>query len=152
MLPWDTLERLLGVDVTLLTDVHTIKELADILPLDHAHLVDERSAATHVFDRVALQSDLILDASLVHFHAFLHRHPSDDLLSEEVTDLQRLPAISWVHVDGEMCIHKLHCVLVAPLHAREHVVDVAANGLHGSELTDPNHFWTRMRFGPFSSS
>merc|ERR1711998_462657 len=81
-----------------------------------------------------LQSNLILVAGLVDHNALLHRHLTDDLLAEEVADLEELASVNRRDVDGEMGIHQLHGVLVTPLHAREHVLHVAARRANGREL------------------
>ena len=44
-----------------MADVDAIKELADVLPLDGADLLNERARARDVLDVVALKNDLVLD-------------------------------------------------------------------------------------------
>ena len=53
-----------------MADVDAIKELADVLPLDSADLLDQCARARDVLDVVALKNDLVLDVGrALHSHA-----------------------------------------------------------------------------------
>lgn len=66
--------------------------------------------------------------------AIAHDHPSDDLLSEEVSDLDDGVLLAGDHVDGKVSVDGSHLVQVALGHADDHVVDVRADGTDGGEL------------------
>lgn len=66
--------------------------------------------------------------------ALTHDHPSDDLLSEEVSDLHDGVLLAGDHVDGKMSVNSSHLVQVALGHADDHVVNVGADGTDGGEL------------------
>merc|ERR1712018_630470 len=64
----------------------------------------------------------------------VHPHLPDELLSKEVTDLNKSASLSDGTVDGEMRIHCPHLVQVAQGESLEHVLDVTADSPHGSDL------------------
>ncbi|GMT19707.1 hypothetical protein PFISCL1PPCAC_11004, partial [Pristionchus fissidentatus] len=122
-------------DGGLLRDVDSVKELSDILVLDSGRLLDASSGLRDGLDVVSIDDDLVLLGS-GHDSGDTVREgdTADDLLSEEVTDLDRFSAVLEGDVDGEMGIHGTHLVTVSLGDSLDHVVDVGNNGADGGDL------------------
>lgn len=124
-------------DCSFFADVHTVKELTDILVLDQARLVDQGCRAGDLFDVVALQNQLVLVCSAAHnADAVQHRHPSDPSFSQKVTDLDYgcASVLGQRNVDGEVRIGKPHLVLEALSDTHDHVLDVSCNCSQAGKL------------------
>ena len=127
-------EDLLGKrNGTLLTDVNTVEEFTDILPLHPGHLLDAGSGKGNSHNVVALKFKLILNISGL---SKLHRRGALALerntLTDEVTDFEDVAVNS--SVDGEVIVHETHLVAETLGKTNLHVVDVGADGADRGEL------------------
>merc|ERR1712071_202529 len=90
----------------LLGDVEAVKELPDILVLHGGRLLDEGGRLGHALDGVALDNQLILlILAVLNCDTRVHPHLPDELLSKEVTDLNKSASLGDGAVDWEMRIH-----------------------------------------------
>jgi len=123
------------LDLTLLRDVDTVQELTNILVLNGGGLLDVGSRLGDISQVVTGQDDLILlvlgDNDL---DTLQHGDLEENLLTNKVTDLNRLLIISNNDVDGEMGIDETHLVLVTLGDTNDHVVDQRADGAEASNV------------------
>ena len=144
--------RLLVVGLALLSDaqlllrhVDTVQELTDILVSHQHRLVDLSSYLSptlrsptrsgHSLDVVTLQNDLILlGLGLGDSHSLQHVDVAHSLLTEEVTNLHLLSLLVDGNVDGEVSVHEAHLVAVSVGDSGHHVLDVAADRAHHSNV------------------
>jgi len=105
----------------------TIEELPDVLVLDSGRLLNSCGAERNQLDVVTLNLDLIL-AVVGNDTALVHLDGAHNLLAKEVADLDGLALVGDDNVDGEVSVHRLHGVLVAPDDADHHVLDVREDG------------------------
>jgi hypothetical protein len=125
----------LSADVLLGLDVDTVKELADILLLDEASLVDLRSSLGDLLDAGALEHELVLgdlDVRAVHLDGGVDVLSAHQLLAEEVADLDGLAL--YVDVDGEVGRCEAQLVAEALRHARDHVAHQRERGVDGGHV------------------
>merc|ERR1719340_368874 len=101
-----------------------VKQDLGLFGLLHCGLLGDVEAVKELSDILAL-----LDCD-----TRVHPHLPDELLSKEVTDLNKSASLSDGTVDGEMRIHSPHLVQVAIGESLEHVLDVTADSPHGSNL------------------
>eukprot|EP00304_Pavlova_gyrans_P010959 CAMPEP_0206038762 /NCGR_PEP_ID=MMETSP1466-20131121/4319_1 /ASSEMBLY_ACC=CAM_ASM_001126 /TAXON_ID=44452 /ORGANISM="Pavlova gyrans, Strain CCMP608" /LENGTH=172 /DNA_ID=CAMNT_0053413369 /DNA_START=76 /DNA_END=594 /DNA_ORIENTATION=- len=133
-----------SADDAALGDVDAVKELADVLVLDVARLVDECAREGHLLHVVAKEADLVLDVGrALHRHAVVALDAPHDLLAEEVADLHHRVLLHDGHVDGEVRVHKAHLVFEALSNASDHVKHVEQQErMLAACLGLPNHFST----------
>lgn len=117
----------------------TGSHLSDILVSDSADLLDIGGALGDVLQRVAEQDELVLLVlGDLDIDTLGHRHPSDNLLANEVSDLNLpqagLLVLVEVDVDGEMGVDVAHLVLEAFRDTDDQVVDERANGSEGGDI------------------
>lgn len=129
------------LDVALLRDVHTIKELSDILVPHPADLLDVCGGLGDSLERVAEQNQLILLClGDLDIDSGLHDDFANELLADEVTDLDLVDTVGvlvQVDVDGEMGVDVSHLVLEALGNTDDQVVDEGADGSEsGNGLAD----------------
>mmetsp|Transcript_3474 Transcript_3474/g.8684 ORF Transcript_3474/g.8684 Transcript_3474/m.8684 type:complete len:232 (+) Transcript_3474:102-797(+) len=128
-------EHLAAADNVALGDIDAVKELADVLVLDVARLVDERSGERYVVDVVADHHDLVLDVFRARAgYPRVALDAADDLLAEEVPDLDDGVLLNDRDVDGEVGVHEPHLVLEALSDADDHVGHVRARGADRGRL------------------
>ena len=129
----------------LLRHVDTVQELTDILVSHQHRLVDLSSYLSqtlrsptrsgHSLDVVTLQNDLILlGLGLGDSHSLQHVDVAHSLLTEEVTNLHLLSLLVDGNVDGEVSVHEAHLVAVSVGDSGHHVLDVAADRAHHSNV------------------
>mmetsp|Transcript_8089 Transcript_8089/g.18997 ORF Transcript_8089/g.18997 Transcript_8089/m.18997 type:complete len:243 (-) Transcript_8089:26-754(-) len=119
-------EDLILQHIALVRHVDAVKELADILALDSADLLDERARAADVINVIALEHNLVLHVSAtLDRHIAQCIHNAHNLLAQEVSDLHALVLVDNRHVDREVGINKTHLVQEALGHADDRVHDVA---------------------------
>merc|ERR1740129_2701549 len=110
-------------------------ELPDILVLHGGRLLDEGRRLGHALNGVALDNQLILlILAVLNCDTGVHPHLPDELLSKEVTDLNKSASLGDGAVDWEMRIHSSNRAQVSQGESLEHVLDVAADSPHGSDL------------------
>jgi len=123
-----------SLDGLFLGDVDAVEELTDVLVLDEDALLDLGGRLGDLLEVVALEGDLVLLAGLDALDAVEHGHAANVLLTEEVAHLHRLAFILNGNVDREMSVDALHLVTVSVGDALHHVLDVADDGSHGSDV------------------
>lgn len=67
----------------------------------------------HVDNVVARDHNFVLHVRGGHSHTFSHLHLSDNLLTQEISDLNVLATVVDRHVDREVSVHESHLVLEA---------------------------------------
>ena len=121
--------------VRLRLHVDTVQELTDILVLDGAQLVENRSFAGHRLEVVALQHKLVLHLGgirAVHLDALREREAAHTLLTKEVADLNNL--LLNVHVDRKVSICEAELEAEALRHTRAHVANVRQGSVDGGDV------------------
>lgn len=124
-------------DVALLRDVHTIKELSDVLVSHPADLLDVCGGLGDGLEGVAGQDQLILlSLGDLDVNTGLHDDSTDELLADEVPDLNLVDTVRvlvQVDVDGEMGVDVSHLVLEAFRDTDDQVVDEGADCSEGGD-------------------
>lgn len=133
----NTMRLLVLEQCALAANIDAIQELADILVLHKAHLVDECARPADQLDVVSSKDELILGLRPLDRHASKHVYNAYTLLSQEVTDLHLVSLTLNVDVDGEMCVYATHLVFVALCGSSDHVLDMAAARADRGEALAP---------------
>ena len=117
-----------------LGNVDTVKELSDILVLDTALVGDGSSRLGNLLDVVALDDDLVLDVRESDGNTLEHWAVTNNLLTQEVTDLERTAALANDSVDGKVGVDKTHLVEEALGDTNDHVLDQRLDGPQASNV------------------
>jgi len=132
----------LGLNLGLLGNENSIKELTLILAADAAHLLNLGAALGKGSVVNAIEDELALDVSgLLDGGASLHLDNLVLLATEEVLDSDLGAVLGDNDVDGEMSVHKSHFVAEALSDTDDHVADRGFERVDGTGLlrtTEPD--------------
>merc|ERR1712124_150903 len=91
--------------VALKGHVNAVKELADVLVLHGANLLDQSTCLAYVVNVVAHQHNLVLDIGATRYlNARVSVHNPHDLLAQEVADLDLVLLASDGNIDREVSV------------------------------------------------
>lgn len=93
--------------MSFIRNINPVKELSDILLLDKTHVMDHGSALRYQFNVRSFHDQFVFDVRrAIADYISLHLYPSNALLSQEVSDFNRLLVVRACDIDRKMRIHE----------------------------------------------
>ena len=123
-----------NLNVTLLLDIHTVKELSNILVLDHAYSTAHGSSSSDLLHVVSSNEKAVLYLWVSgDGDTFGHFDRANTSFTQEISDFKSL-VIREHTLDGEMRVHSANLVLESLGNTGDHVIDVTGDGSQRGEL------------------